>query len=115
MNPMHELVTVEVFSRVFTAACYLWFAACWIVALVVGRRGSRPAMRPWVIASMAAPVAFILWRFHLWMVRVEPETGYVGLHKVSVFALNALVFVACGCLIGHLVGRLHNHGGKSEG
>jgi hypothetical protein len=48
-----------------------------------------------------------LWKFYSWMVRVEPETGYVGLHRVSVFAVCLLVFMIVGAAAGLVVSRLH--------
>jgi len=51
---------------------------------------------------------WILWRYYSWMVRYDPQTGYVGLHKVSVLLINVAVFVAVGAVIGVLWAAVSN-------
>lgn len=112
MDQMRELITVEAFDRALLAAAAIWLVV-WLAVAALRRRAG--AVRLQVLLALLGPVAFGLWKYYAWTVRVDPETGYVGLHRVSVFVVDALVFVVCGCLIGYLAGRLHNHGGKSEG
>ena len=40
------------------------------------------------------------------MVRYDPETGYVGLHKMSVLLTNVVLFALVGLLLGLAYGKL---------
>lgn len=109
---MHELVTVAAFDRALLVAAGVWLVGSLVVVGLRRKAGGGAAGFLW---AALGPLAFGLWKYYQWTVRVVPETGYVGLHKVSVFAIDALVFIAVGCLVGYLTGRLHNNGGKPEG
>jgi hypothetical protein len=56
--------------------------------------------------GMLGPVIFIMWRFYRYMVRYDPGTGYVGLHKMSVLVFNICVFAIVGLFLGALYGKL---------
>ena len=114
MTDMRELITVEQFSRGFACACGAWLLACLLVGLVGHRRGKAGPLARSLAWAALGPIALALWQYYSWTVRVVPETGYVGLHKVRVFALNLLVFVALGTLLGWLLGRWH-HPRQAEG
>lgn len=112
MDDMRELVTVAGFQQVLLAAAAVWTLAC--VALALARRG-RPVGRVALLSATLGPLVCLLWFGYCWTVRVDPQTGYVGLHRVSVFALNAVVFIAVGVLLGHLIGRAARPRGPREG
>jgi hypothetical protein len=112
MNEMRELITVEAFNRALTWVCVAWAVVCMVVA-AAGRRDRARAGRAVAWAALA-PLVFALWKYYCWMVRVVPETGYVGLHKVRVFAVNLLVFVALGAVIGWAFGRLYRARGAGD-
>lgn len=101
MENMHELVTVAGFERGLLVVCALWTAVCVVAAIL------RRSALAWVAAA-AGPLVIAAWRAYLWTVRVEPETGYVGLHRVSVFAGNLIVFCALGVALGRLAARVAN-------
>ncbi len=109
---MRELITVEAFDRALLVAAAAWLAV-WLAVAGLRRKGGGAGR--YLLWALLGPITIGLWKYYCWTVRVDPQTGYVGLHRVSVFAINALAFIACGCLIGYLAGRLHNNGGKSEG
>jgi hypothetical protein len=106
MNEMHELITVEAFGRGLTVACSAW-TVLWLLALAVAALRKRPNAAALGLWAGLGPIAMILWAFYSWMVRVVPETGYVGLHRVSVFAINLLVFVVVGAALGAGFSRLY--------
>ena len=69
----------------------------------------RGAMR-WYLSRGAAlgllgPIVYGLWRYYLWMVRLEPETGYVGLHKFSTLLIDLVAFAVVGVILGVVYGR----------
>lgn len=107
MENMRELVTVAGFERALLAVCVVWTVACVVVALL---RRSGPA---WLAAALG-PLVVVAWRAYLWTVRVDPQTGYVGLHRVSVFAVNLIVFCALGVALGRLAARLAGPGAKPD-
>lgn len=112
MDEMHELVTVAAFGRALIGACAAWTLA-WVVAGGVASARRRATARlAWPFAALG-PLVWLLWRGYLWTVRVDPATGYVGLHRVSVFVVDLLVFLVVGASAGLIFARLRR--GPSAG
>jgi len=104
---MRELITVDAFSRWVTVGAVAWLVGAVVVhSLPSVRRRPRPVERA-LAWALIGPVALSMWRLYLWTVRVDPQTGYVGLHRVGVFAINAVVFIIVGALLGVMFARLH--------
>jgi len=99
---MHELIDVGKFEL----ALQILAAATLPVGLIVGSclGRVRGAMRTQIIRGAAVgllgPIIYVLWCYYRWMVRLDPETGYVGLHRPGVVALNVAVFIIVGALLG---------------
>jgi hypothetical protein len=53
-----------------------------------------------VALGVLGPLAWGAWQYYNWMIRYDPQTGYVGLHKVWVLVANLAVFLALGVLLG---------------
>ena len=70
----------------------------------------RKALRDGLLRGLAfglmGPIVYGLWRSFAWMVRYDPQTGYCGLHKVSVLLLNVVIFALVGVALGVAYGRL---------
>ncbi len=94
MDEMHELITVEAFAHGLMMVSVAWVVIGLVVTLIA--RGSPNALR----RGLAC---------YSWMVRVDPKTGYVGLHRVSVFVVSAMVFIAVGIAVGLLFARLYRN------
>lgn len=87
-----------------------------VAALPVGLGGGallgwlRGQIRYWLIrggaVGLLGPIFYIMWCYYRWMVRLDPEAGYVGLHKPSILFLNIAVFVAFGVVLGLLYGKV---------
>ena len=105
---MHELIDLGKFEL----ALQLFAAATLPVGLIVGTYlgRARGAMRTLIIRGAAVgllgPIIYALWRYYRWMVRLEPESGYVGLHRPGVLAVNVGVFIIAGVLLGVAYARL---------
>ncbi len=105
---MHELIDLGKFEL----ALQLLAAATLPVGLIVGTYlgRARGAMRKYMIRGAAVgllgPIIYALWRYYRWMVRLEPETGYVGLHRPGVLALNVGVFIIVGAILGLAYARI---------
>jgi len=99
---MHELIDLGKFEL----ALQLFAAATLPVGLIVGTYLGRAhgAMRKYMIRGAALGllglIIYALWCYYRWMVRLEPESGYVGLHKPGMLALNVGVFIIVGALLG---------------
>jgi tetrahydromethanopterin S-methyltransferase subunit C len=105
---LHEIVDL---AQVDLAMVYLALAAPVlgiIIGAVVGRLrdGVLYGIGRGLAFGMLGPIIFVMWRFYRYMVRCDPASGYVGLHKMSVFALNVCVFAIVGLLLGALYGKL---------
>ena len=112
MDDMRELITVQAVERGLLIAALAWIALCVLAGIVGHARGRPRALLRGVAWALVAVVVWALWTFYGWMVRVEPDTGYVGLHRVSVFALCLVVFAAGGALVGMGLARLYR---RTEG
>ena len=99
---MHELIDLGKFELVLQILAAVTLPLGLIVGTCLGR--VRGAMRAQIIRGAAVgllgPIIYILWRYYRWMVRLEPETGYVGLHRPGVLALNVGVFIIVGAILG---------------
>ncbi len=106
MDDMRELISLAAFERGLLLAAGLWL----VVSLAVGAVGHIRGKAGWglkgAFVGLLGPLVVGLYRFYAWTVRVDPDTGYVGLHQVRVFALNALLFTAVGALAGWALHRL---------
>jgi multisubunit Na+/H+ antiporter MnhB subunit len=100
---MHELLDIATFEHLLIGACIALTVAGIVLGVVLRRRAS---IAPAGVAALAliGPVVYVGWVFYSWMVRYDPQTGYVGLHKVSVLLINVGVFVVLGIVAG-LVAR----------
>jgi len=106
MDEMRELVTVGQFARWLGAGLAAWTAGCVLVGRAWGAsrgRGVKRGLARGGVLAALGPLMWGAWRHYEWMVRYDPQTGFVGLHKVWVLAVNLLVFVLAGVLVGWAV------------
>ncbi|MCE5216172.1 hypothetical protein LLH03_03980 [bacterium] len=108
MGEMQELITIEGFGRTLGILCVLWSVVSLVLAAIAAARGQRRGLCKGLIWALLGPLTWGLWKYYGWMVRVVPETGYVGLHRTSVFAINLLVFLVVGAGVGYVLGRLYH-------
>ena len=109
MDPqLHEIVDL---AQVDLAMVYLALAAP-LLGIIIGaiagrlRGGVLSGIGRGLAFGMLGPIICVMWRFYRYMVRYDPATGYVGLHKMSVLAINICVFAIVGILLGALYGKL---------
>jgi len=113
---MHELIDLGKFEM----ALQIFAAATLPIGLIVGTclGHARGAMRPQIIRGAAVgllrPIIYLLWCYYRWMVRLEPETGYVGLHRPGVLALNVGVFIIAGALLGLAYTRIFRGNAETD-
>lgn len=103
MEEMREIVDIAVVETAVEIGAIVWFLACVLAGVAVGA-----ARRTWagsIVRALAVggvgPLIGALWLLYSYMVRYDPETGYFGLDKVWVLAVNAVVFVLVGALSGY--------------
>ncbi|MCK4323994.1 MAG: hypothetical protein KAW89_05640 [Armatimonadetes bacterium] len=99
---MHELIDLGKFELALQILAAATLPAGLIVGTYLGR--ARGAMRNYMIRGAAVgllgPIIYVLWRYYRWMVRLAPESGYVGLHRPGILALNVGVFIIVGAILG---------------
>ncbi len=105
---MTELVTVEQADAVFRALIWVGPLLGALIGLAVGHLRERLliGLGQGFAVGLLGPVLFGMWSLYSHTVRFDPETGVAGLHRVSVHALNALIFIAVGLVLGILYRRL---------
>ena len=52
------------------------------------------------LLGIGGALIYPLWRFHSWITRYDPQSGYFGLDKVRVLALEAALFIVLGAALG---------------
>jgi hypothetical protein len=99
---MTELVTVKQADAVALALIWVGPLLGALIGLITGYARGRLTVGLWqgVAVGLLGPVIYAMWRFYDYMVRYNPATGEAGLHKVSVHAVNALIFVVLGVALG---------------
>jgi hypothetical protein len=116
MTEMREIVDLRTVDAAIKIGGAAWLAAALLIGalLMVARRsGSGPLVRG-AFLSLIGPLLVGLWLLYQWMVRYDPESGYFGLNKVWVLAVNALLFVVVGSAYGYLLGRLWERTAREE-
>ncbi len=112
---MHELIDLAKFELIVKLLAGAALPAGLVVGALLGR--ARRQMRGYLIRGAAlgllGPILYALWRYYRWMVRLDPATGYVGLHKPSVRFINVAAFAAFGVVLGLVYGRIFSGGGES--
>ncbi len=99
---MHELIDLGKFEL----ALQILAAATLPIGLIVGtclgrvRGAMRTQITRGAAVGLLGPILYALWCYYRWMVRLEPESGYVGLHRPGVLAVNVGVFIIVGALLG---------------
>jgi hypothetical protein len=111
---MRELIDIDQF-QIFIIAISV---AASLAGLVIGIRSrARGVATSAQIAAMVAigPLIYGAWRYYAWTVRYDPQTGFCGLHRVSVLLINVIVFVALGVVGGLIARRLARQQPSSDG
>lgn len=109
---MQELVSVEQAESVLRWLVLGGPLLGAIVGAVVGalrsRDGCKVGCGAWrgFAVGLLGPIIYLMWRLFSHLVRYNPETGEAGLHRVSVMALSALIFVVVGALLGAFYRRV---------
>ena len=112
---MHELIDLGKFELALRIAAAAVLALGLVSGALLGRARGNMA---WHLTRGAAigllgPILYALWRYYRWMVRLDPATGYVGLHKPLVLFISVVIFAIVGLVIGLIYGRIFSGGGES--
>ena len=112
---MHELIDLNKFDLIMRLVGIVGLPAGLLIGALLGQMRGR---RRWYLSRGAAlgllgPIAYGLWCYYRWTVRLDPTTGYVGLHKFSVMLINVAVFATLGIILGLAYGRILRHPGES--
>ena len=113
---MHELIDLAKFELAIRILAGAALPAGLIVGAWLGRL--RGEMR-WYLTrggavGLLGPILYALWCYYRWIVRLEPESGYIGLHKPSVLFLNVVFFAVFGAILGVIYGRIFRRGSESS-
>jgi peptidoglycan/LPS O-acetylase OafA/YrhL len=104
---MREIVDIRTVER----AVWVWAVACPVACLLAGGlmvalgRGAKPTIIKAVLLALLGPLILGLWLSYSYLVRYDPRTGYFGLDKLWVLAVNLCLFAVVGTAYGYLVGR----------
>ncbi len=114
---MREIVDVAVVERVLLLLAVAVPAVATLIGALAGARTRRALIgaAKGLSVGILGPLCYGLWHLYSYLVRYDPATGYVGLHKVKVLALNVGIFIAVGAIVGVLYSRVFPGAGDSSG
>jgi len=108
MEEMREIVEIGAVDAAVKGGAVAWLLVSLLAGLVAG--ATRGAWRASLVRALSVgaigPTVGVLWLFYSYMVRYDPKTGYFGLDKLWVLAVNAVVFVLVGAAFGYLMRRV---------
>ena len=99
MSPLQELISPQ-------QSNFLILVAALALSILGAGIGFWAARTRGLILVLAGPLVWGLWQFHLWMTRYDPQSGYFGLDKVWVLAVEIVVFIALGAVLGRMWNRV---------
>ena len=117
MDPyMREIVDVATVERVLVLLAIVVPVVAVAIGGVVGARtcGSVLGALKGLSVGALGPLCYGLWRLYSYLVLYDPETGYVGLHRVSVLALNLGIFIVVGAILGVVYSRVFRGAGDAS-
>ncbi len=105
---MREIVDVAVVERVLLLLAVAVPAVATLIGALAGARTRRALIgaAKGLSVGILGPLCYGLWHLYSYLVRYDPATGYVGLHKVKVLALNVGIFIVVGAIVGVLYSRV---------
>jgi hypothetical protein len=116
MQNLKEIVTVEEFNRWVQAFAVACLGLSLLLGLVLGglRRRLLYGLTRGLAIGLFGPLVWGLWRLYGHLIRYDPQTGYCGLHRISVLLLNVVLFIVVGIALGAVYGRLFRPVPKEE-
>jgi len=112
---MHELVDLDKFDLAVRVVGLVGLPLGLLIGAVFGQlRGEiRWYLGRGIALGLVGPMIYGLWCYYRWTVRLDPTTGYVGLHKFSTLWVNIGVFAVVGAILGLIYGRILRRPGES--
>lgn len=99
MRALQELISPE-------QSNFLVICASLALSVVGAGAGFWAAKTRGLVLIFCGPLVWLMWQFHVWITRYDPQSGYFGLNKVWVLALEVAVFVALGAFCGWIWNRV---------
>lgn len=108
MNDYHEIVDLQQFAGAVRVLAMAVPVVAVLVGLIAGavRKRMGAGLVKGVAVGLFGPIVYGLWLMYSYLVRYDPQTGTVGLHRVSVLLLNVAVFAVVGVLLGLTYSRV---------
>ena len=108
MTDYHEIVDLQQFARIITGLAVALPVIAVLVGLIVGsmRRNVAGGLLKGLAIGLLGPIIYGLWLLYSHLIRYNPQTGYVGLHHVSVLLLNVAIFAVIGIILGLVYSRI---------
>lgn len=108
MTDYHEIVDLNQFARAIQLLAIAIPVVAIIVGLVVGarRRNLVAGLGKGIVIGLLGPLLYGLWLMYSYLIRYDPQTGYVGLHRVTVLLLNVAIFAVIGVVLGLVYRRV---------
>jgi chromate transport protein ChrA len=102
MADFHEIVDLQQFARAVRALAVTVPVLAILIGLIVGaaRKRLMAGLVKGVAIGALGPIIYGLWLLYNHFIRTDPQTGTVGLHRVSVLLMNVAVFAVVGVLLG---------------
>jgi hypothetical protein len=96
---MQELVSPTQSELLVTASAVL-------LAVIGAFIGWRVAGQKGMVWALLGPLLWLMWQGHKFITRYDPTSGYFGLDKVAVLAIEVVVFIVLGLVLGAAWGKI---------
>jgi chromate transport protein ChrA len=108
MADYREIIDLDQFARVIAGLAVALPVVAILVGLIVGsvRGNVAGGVLKGLAIGLLGPLIYGLWLLYSALIRYNPQTGYVGLHHVSVLVLNVALFALVGIILGFVYRRV---------
>lgn len=108
MTDYREIVDLQQFARAVQLLAIAVPLIAIIVGLIVGarRRNIIAGLGKGIAIGVLGPLLYGLWLMYSYLIRYDPQTGYVGLHRVTVLLVNVAIFAGIGVVLGLVYSRV---------
>lgn len=105
---MHEIIDLNKFALAIKLLAIVLPVLGLLVGVAVGtaRNAVAEGLLKGLSVGLLGPVIYGLWLLYSYLIRYDPQTGYVGLHRTAVLWASIGLFAVAGIILGIIYGRV---------
>lgn len=105
---MHEIIDLNKFALAIKWLAVVLPVLGLLIGVAIGaaRKALVEGLAKGLAIGLIGPVIYGLWLVYSYLIRYDPATGYVGLHRTAVLWANIGLFAVVGIILGIIYGRV---------